>query len=112
MSFYNQKTFIRESVKLTNFSCLAVRPYNPDNPDNDSEDADKLCGLNVCIAIAERDITEKLDFSNIFKIWVEDGEIRVPVWVHGGNNYDEKLGTACLFGYICPAMFEDRDEIH
>lgn len=110
MFFVNQKTGERDIIPISSISCLAAMPFNL--VPKDCEDKDKLYGLNICIAIPHENqeeyiaFREKLAFDELFEVWAESGWMRVSIWVHDGNAYEEGWGGSCLFGYLTPSAFD------
>ena len=77
-----------------------------------------MFGINVGISISHKNINDYNEFAkSLFfgnkqdtlkeigevLVTVKHNNISIPVYVHGGNSYNEMFGgTSCLFGYIKP----------
>lgn len=121
ISFVSCKTNEEVTFDASSFFCIAVIPKTI-SQDRKPE----LTGINVGIAIPHKDIEEykefrrHLDFNNGFikanvskSYAVMQGDapsiqMKVPVYIHDGNAYDEAYGSSCLFGYISPLSFDER----
>ena len=103
-------------------SSFFLNAVQPPNVVPDHENKNKLCGLNVGIALPHKDADAYFAFCKEFHgdtwegfynvlVCDDDDGMKMPVIIHGGNGYEKKMGTSCFFGYICPEMFDPRPEM-
>lgn len=92
------------------FSLAVISPISfPDQKE-------RVTGINVGIQIPLPDEDADKDFSQRFfgEIFKKDGfvlayilgdnQVKVPIWVHGGNGYNSKYESSVLFGYVTPSL--------
>ena len=118
---YLQYTNVNGDTNYHPISSFFLNAIMPDHCVPDSKNKNKLCGLNVGVALPHDDSDACVSFYDDFSIageWdfydvfvCDDSGMKMPVIIHGGNGFEEKMGTSCLFGYVCPEMFDDRPEM-